>query len=326
VSPLLLLLATAALCILGAVGLGTSAIMQEQADRRKFRDRLTRTVACYQAANRSTVATRSAPNRTSPLGRLKGATAKLFGYTAPPTQQGPARRGKLRWWLILGSTLAVARAIALLLAIFVGKWSLLIVPVAWVMLCRSVFKWIAQRRSDALYQQFPDAIGIIVRAVRVGIPLSEGIRTVAKEAPSPTAQEFAALVDQLSIGVTLDTAVHDMAARNNVVEYRFFATVLALQSQTGGGLAEALDGLADVIRRRLALKDRGKALAAEAKTSIAILASLPFVTGGALAVLNPAYIARLFIDPGCEKVLAAAIFMLTGGLLVMRGMIRKALS
>ena len=73
-------------------------------------------------------------------------------------------------------------------------------------------------------------------------------------------------------------------------------------------MSEALEGLADVMRRRLALKDRGQALAAEAKTSIAILASLPFVTGGALAVLNPHYIGRLFIDHGCEKVLLAAIF------------------
>jgi tight adherence protein B len=87
-----------------------------------------------------------------------------------------------------------------------------------------------------------------------------------------------------------------------------------------------LEGLADVMRRRLALKARGLALAAEAKTSIMILASLPFVSGGAIGVLNPRYIGRLFTDPGCQKVLIAAICLLGGGLLVMRGMIRKALS
>jgi tight adherence protein B len=80
------------------------------------------------------------------------------------------------------------------------------------------------------------------------------------------------------------------------------------------------------MRRRLALKSRGNALAAEAKTSIIILASLPFVSGGALGVLNPQYIGRLFNDHGCQKLLLAAIIMLSVGLLVMRGMIRKILA
>ena len=87
----------------------------------------------------------------------------------------------------------------------------------------------------------------------------------------------------MSIGVTLEDALREMATRNDLQEYRFFATALALQSQTGGGLSDTLEGLADVMRKRLALTARGHALAAEAKTSIMILASLPFVSGGALA-------------------------------------------
>jgi tight adherence protein B len=130
----------------------------------------------------------------------------------------------------------------------------------------------------------------------------------------------------VSIGVTLEDALREMSTRNDVPEYRFFTTALALQSQTGGGLSEALEGLADVIRRRLALRARGEALAGEAKTSIIILAALPFVSGGALEVINPTYIGRLFTDHGCEKILLAAIIMLTCGLLVMRGMIRKMLA
>ena len=167
---------------------------------------------------------------------------------------------------------------------------------------------------------------MIVRAVRVGIPLGEGIRTVAREAAAPTGPEFALLYDRVAIGVTLEDALREMAERDKLPEYRFFATALALQSQTGGGLTEALEGLADVMRRRLALKARGHALAAEAKTSIIILASLPFVSGGALAVLNPHYIGRLINEPACQKVLIAAIILLGSGLLVMQGMIRKALS
>jgi tight adherence protein B len=195
-----------------------------------------------------------------------------------------------------------------------------------VALSRATFKRSEQRRLNALYEQFPDALQMIVRAVRVGVPLGEGIRTVAHEAAAPTRPEFAILHDQVSIGVTLEDALREMAARNNLPEYRFFAAALALQSQTGGGLTEALDGLADVMRRRLALKHRGLALAAEAKTSIIILSSLPFVSGGALAVMNPSYVGRLFFEPGCQKILIVAVAMLTGGLLVMRGMIAKALS
>jgi tight adherence protein B len=160
----------------------------------------------------------------------------------------------------------------------------------------------------------------------VGIPLGEGINSVAREAMPPTGPEFSLLHDRVGMGVTLEDALHEMATRNKLPEYRFFATALALQSRTGGGLTEALEGLADVMRRRLALKQRGLALAAEAKTSIAILASLPFVSGGALAVLNPHYIGRLFNEPSSQKVLIAAIGLLVSGLLVMRGMISKALS
>jgi len=149
---------------------------------------------------------------------------------------------------------------------------------------------------------------------------------LTREALPPTGPEFALLYDRIAIGVTLEDALHEMAGRTGIAEYRFFATALALQGRTGGGLSEALEGLADVMRRRLALKARGLALAAEAKTSIGILTSLPFVAGGALAVLNPHYIGRLFYEHGCQKVLFVAVGLLVGGLLVMRGMIRKALA
>jgi tight adherence protein B len=272
-------------------------------------------------ANPLAVMGRATATRSVRMVSLIAAAARLFGYD--PTH---AEHYSLRWWMVLSIALVLARAVAEMLSIFFGTWSLLIVPVSWVMLCRFAFHWSEQRRRNALYAQFPDALAMIVRAVRVGIPLSEGIHTVAREAMPPTAPEFGLLHDRVSIGVTLEDALREMAERNKLPEYRFFATALALQSRTGGGLSEALEGLADVMRRRLALKARGHALAAEAKTSIMILASLPFVAGGALAVLNPHYIGRLFTDPGCQKVLIAAIGLLGSGLLVMRGMIRKALS
>jgi tight adherence protein B len=299
------LLGSAALLGAAAVGLFLT-IMHEQKQRRRLRERLA-LVAPYARVNPLAVMGRSSPGRP--------------GYDPVHAAHYP-----MRWWVVLGLALAAARGLAMMAGIFVGSWSLLVVPPAWVWLSRFVFNWSEQRRRAALYAQFPDALAMIVRAVRVGIPVSEGIRSVAREAAVPTRPEFALLYDRVAMGVTLADALREMAARNKVPEYRFFATTIALQSQTGGGLTEALEGLADVMRRRLALKARGNALAAEAKTSIIILASLPFVSGGALAVLNPLYIGRLFTEPSCQKMLIAAISLLGSGLLVMRGMIRKALS
>ena len=159
------------------------------------------------------------------------------------------------------------------------------------MLSRIIFGWAENRRRTALLRQFPDALAMIVRSVRVGIPVMEAMRTVAREAPEPTGPEFARLVDQVSIGVTVDEAVMEMAERCGhpgipVLCHRD----LACRTQTGGTLSETLENLADVIRKRVALEAKGKALASEARTSAMVLAALPIVTGGGLWALIPDYV------------------------------------
>ena len=129
-----------------------------------------------------------------------------------------------------------------------------------------------------------------------------------------------------SIGVPLEDALREMAARTELPEYRFFATALALQSQTGGGLSETLEGLADVIRRRLALKARGKALASEAQTSIYVLSSLPPVCGLVLSLMSPKYFGVLLHNPIGQHLLGASVGLLAFGWFVMRRMMRKSLS
>jgi tight adherence protein B len=317
----LLLVLLVGTCLLGTLAVGLDATVREKKKRKHVQERLKRVTAAYGRETTHAVMGRSSIAVPTPVKQALTAAAGVFGYD--PVN---ARHYPVRWWIVLIVAFIVARLISELFTIFLGAWSLLVVPAAWIMLSRFVFHWSERRRSNALYVQLPDALAMIVRAVRVGIPLGEGIRTVAREAPAPTGPEFASLHDRIAIGVSLEDALREMAGRNKITEYRFFATVISLQSQTGGGLAEALEGLGDVIRRRLALKARGQALAAEAKTSIFILASLPFVSGGALAVLNPAYIGRLVTDHGCVKVLIAAIVLLSSGLLVMRAMIRSALS
>ncbi len=203
-------------------------------------------------------------------------------------------------------------------------WALL--PVGMLAVIRAIYRGRDAKRTQSLYKQFPDALAMIVRAVRVGIPVTEALGSVADEAPPPTSIEFRRLYDQVGVGAALEDGLRDMAARNRLPEYRFFATALALQSQTGGGLTETLENLADVIRKRLALQARGYALASEARTSAGVLTALPVFTCLALAVLNPDYIGALF-EPGSGQTLfGVTVAWLGGGIYVMRLMIRASLT
>jgi tight adherence protein B len=176
-----------------------------------------------------------------------------------------------------------------------------------------------------LYRQFPDALGMMVRSLRVGRTVTQALRDVARDAQVPTNTEFDRLADRLAIGVPLSEAISEMATQSGITEYRFFATTLLLQYQTGGSLTEALDGLAEVIRGRVALRRRGHALASEARTSAIVLGILPIFTGVALAFLAPDYFRLLIEDPIGRRVLAAATCMLLMGTAVMQVMTSRVL-
>lgn len=209
-----------------------------------------------------------------------------------------------------------------LLGVF--AWALL--PVVALGVTRSVLQGQDIKRTATLYKQFPDALATIVRAVRVGIPVTEAMRAVAQDSPIPTAVEFGRLYDQVGVGTPLDDALREMSARNRLPEYRFFATALALQSQTGGGLTETLENLAEVVRKRVALKARGYALASEARTSAGVLTALPVFAGLALAVLNPAYIGALFEEGSGQTLFGVTAAWLATGIWAMRLMIRRSLT
>ena len=170
-----------------------------------------------------------------------------------------------------------------------------------------------------------DALSMIVRSVRVGIPVSEAMRHVARQSLAPTAAEFERIASDLSIGTRLDLSLKAMAQRAGLPEYQFFATALSLQSQTGGGLTETLENLADVIRKRVALRSKAYALASEARASSLVLAVLPFVSGLGLAVLSPDYIAVLFVEEAGRNLLGIAFLSLGTGILAMRTIIRTSL-
>jgi tight adherence protein B len=263
------------------------------------------------------------PSLRQQIGRLAllGRIAGLVGIDLDLRHRYP-----LRWWMVLVLALAAARIAAGMIASLLGDSLVMLTLPLWLLFSRSVFGRFHTDHRNQLFRQLPDALGLIIRATRIGIPATEAMRSVAKEAPQPTAEEFRKIADRLSIGMPFDRALAETALTNGVSEYRFFATAMALQAQTGGGLSETLENLADVVRKRVALRARGIALASEARTSAAILAGLPFGAGGLIALLNPSYAAVLIYDESGRRILAVAVGMLLLGVFTMQATIRKSLS
>lgn len=197
---------------------------------------------------------------------------------------------------------------------------------AWIGIARWVFAAAHRKRAEALYRQLPDGLSMVVRAVRAGIPVVEALRTVGRELPDPTGAEFRGLSDQLAIGIPMEEALRRLARRSGLPEYRFFAVALALQNSAGGNLTETLENLADVVRKRVATRQRGHALASQARASAYVLSAVPVFAAVALLVINPRYIMTLFSDPRGNVVLAFAIGSLAFGLSTMKAIIRRSLS
>ena len=174
--------------------------------------------------------------------------------------------------------------------------------------------------------QLPDALGMIVRSVRVGLTVQDALRIVGEEYTWPTSFEFRRLHDEIRVGSPLVDSLLRLAQRSDVLEYRFFAVALALQNQSGGGLSETLENLADVVRKRVALKARAIALASEARMTMFVLAALPFFTSGALLVVSPGYLSVLLTTPMGKHILVAGLTLLTFGIYSMRVIIKKSVS
>lgn len=313
-----LLACGAALLVL--MGVSSWLILREDKAAKQLVSRIDTVATSYARVNPLQKVNRR--DRAGPTGLAKvwAAIGAVFGYDLTRSIYYPTKIP-----VVLLLTLAVSVGLSYLLAIVVGSTGKVAIPVLWVFTSRRTFASFERSRANKLYNQFPDALAMIVRAVRVGIPVSESVKNVAKECMEPTATEFGILSNQLVIGVTLEDALRDCAARNRLAEYRFFATALSLQAQTGGGLSETLENLSEVIRKRVAVRNRAYAMASEARTTMYILAALPVFTGAALAVLSPSYIFLLFTESKGNVVLAMALGMLGMGMFSMKTIITKTL-
>ncbi len=187
----------------------------------------------------------------------------------------------------------------------------------------------AKQRSkvlDKMEDDLSQALGVIIRCVRVGLPVVEAMRAVAKEIPAPTGPEFQRCVDQIQLGESFDQALVNLARRCVLPAYRFFAVSVSLQRQTGGNLSETLENLADTLRKRKALRLKVQALISEPMATVAVLSILPFAVGGILMMIRPDYVMTLFTTDTGRLILGIAIVIQCIGLLVIRTMIKKTLA
>jgi len=167
-----------------------------------------------------------------------------------------------------------------------------------------------KRRVTKFTSSFPDAIELLVRGLRSGLPVTETLQVVAKEVPGPVGEEFKMVTERIKIGRTMDDALQESAVRLNTAEFNFFCITLAIQRETGGNLAETLANLATVLRQRAQMKLKIKALSSESKASAYIVGSLPFLVFAMVWYVNPHYLSGFFSE---ERLMIAGI----GGLVWM---------
>jgi len=154
----------------------------------------------------------------------------------------------------------------------------------------------AGRRQNEFTLHFAEAIDVITRGIRSGLPVGETLNVIAREFEGPVGEEFTMIVEGQRLGMTLEDIMERALKRIPTAEFKFFAIVLQIQKQTGGNLADTLDNLSEVLRSRKRIKDKIKALSSEAKASASIIASLPFFVLGMLSLVNPAYVMTLFTE------------------------------
>ncbi len=218
-------------------------------------------------------------------------------------------------------TIAVVVAAALmikgapfLLALFAGTFLGLGLP-------HLVVGMTITRRVARFTKNFPDAIELLVRGLRSGLPITETLGVVASEIPGPVGVEFRAVCDKMKIGRTMDTALQETADRLGTPEFQFFVITLQIQRETGGNLAETLSNLAEVLRKRSQMKLKIRAMSSESKASAYIIGSLPFIVFFLIYQINYGYMSQFFTDPRLIAVGLGGMVWMGIGAFVMRQMI-----
>ncbi len=178
-----------------------------------------------------------------------------------------------------------------------------------------------KQRIRQFQQQLPDALELVARALRAGHAFLVGMRMVGEEFPDPIGTEFNRAVEEIGLGMDVPEALKNLSARVESLDMKFFVTSLIVQRETGGNLAEIIESISHLIRKRFELHGRIKALSAEGKLSAYVLFSLPIVIGLAIYLLNPAYMGLLWTDPMGQSMVTGGAVMMFIGMLVTKKLI-----
>ena len=178
-----------------------------------------------------------------------------------------------------------------------------------------------KKRQTKFTASFADAMDIIVRGVRTGLPLNDCLKIIAHESPEPLGSEFRRVVEGEQLGIPIEVCLEQLYDRMPISEVNFFSTVLNIQKSTGGNLGESLANLSNVLRGRKILREKIKALSAEAKISAIIIGALPIVVMGLVSLMSPDYMLPLFTTPTGQRNLMIGAVMMCMGTFMMRKMI-----
>jgi tight adherence protein B len=227
----------------------------------------------------------------------------------------------LRTFIIIS---AVSGVLAFGLAMLFGLNILLALGLGLVFglgLPRWVVGFLGKRRMKKFSGEFANAVDVIVRGIKSGLPVHDCFKIIGRESPAPLGPEFQKLVEGLGVGLTLQQALDKMFERMPTPELRFFAIVIAIQQKTGGNLAEALGNLSTVLRARRMMGEKIKALSSEATASAGIIGSLPPVVMTLVMITTPAYMMLLFTDMRGQFMLLGSAVWMACGIFMMKKMI-----
>ena len=186
---------------------------------------------------------------------------------------------------------------------------------------RWLLGFLKTRREKAFLRALPDAVDVIVRGIKAGLPLFESIKVVAADSPEPLKSEFAAIIETQAIGMPLGDACSRLYDRMPVPEANFFGIVVAIQQKSGGNLSEALGNLSKVLRDRKKMAEKIQAMSMEAKASAGIIGSLPPIVMLLVYLTTPQYISLLWTHPTGQLMLVGCVIWMSIGIFVMKRMI-----
>jgi tight adherence protein B len=186
---------------------------------------------------------------------------------------------------------------------------------------RWMLNFLKKRREKQFLRALPDAVDVIVRGIKAGLPLFESIKVVAADAPEPLKSEFMAIIETQAIGMPLGEACTRLYERMPLPEANFFGIVVAIQQKSGGNLSEALGNLSKVLRDRKKMSEKIQAMSMEAKASAAIIGALPPIVMLLVYLSTPDYISLLWTHPIGRLMLAGCVVWMSCGIFVMKKMI-----